>query len=770
MRTLLDSVLEALTIASQHNGNVMVKPEVILWPDPDSQWKAVVSILKNRIPAFLTYGGYDPSDKTGPANWIKCMVARQLPEANWKVSDIPIIYLPAISKNDLRRVSEVGMELQPLVEYQYTGTMFTQVNGREWTVLAFMENALSGLGLRVSQDTATKEALIQALPYIFEDSTLHYPGIVNADFLNSVMFPDAVSNVLKWICQGDAFIQTLPTEKQPVFSEICRTRFEFEPDQNNIREIVLKLGSQKNAWKQVWQLYASAPHRYPEVEALLRMAKPDDMGVGMFAIPEESWPQINEEAEHALRKALSGIAKADIMEGLDRLRGLFPQHNVRTRWVWSELGYAPLANALIHLIEMASICSSPFPSTTIEEIKRYYVGTGIHADQAMRNALACTKAQKDKDAVKAVITLFYTPWLESLTKKFQTVVDKTPAVFQTQKSADENDQFILFVDAFRYELACEFIERITGSKYKVTLDDDWVGIPSVTATSKPAVMPVHHLVNGESTCAEFRPQLNSGKDLQTGAFRDAMASQGFELFTLGTAIDPEKKYWQEIGKIDSSGHEEQSNIVKRIDELFDQIEETLEVAFEAGAKRVRIVTDHGWLLLPNGLPKTDLNKNLTETKWGRCALIKEGANTDLLHLPWRWNPSVFIAYAPGISFFRKGEEYAHGGISLHECLIPVISVEKVAGAEVFGKIEDFKWTHLVCRITTAQAGAGYTLDIRTKYSDPKSSVVARESDTAVVENRATLMVEDEYESHSAVVVLLDQDGRIMDKKPTVVGA
>jgi hypothetical protein len=51
-------------------------------------------------------------------------------------------------------------------------------------------------------------------------------------------------------------------------------------------------------------------------------------------------------------------------------------------------------------------------------------------------------------------------------------------------------------------------------------------------------------------------------------------------------------------------------------------------------------------------PKLNSMLGLTETRWGRCALIKEGATTDLLHLPWRWNPSIFIAYAPGISFFK----------------------------------------------------------------------------------------------------------------------
>ena len=33
------------------------------------------------------------------------------------------------------------------------------------------------------------------------------------------------------------------------------------------------------------------------IEELLRFAKPDDLGSGMFALPTESWPQVNEQKE-----------------------------------------------------------------------------------------------------------------------------------------------------------------------------------------------------------------------------------------------------------------------------------------------------------------------------------------------------------------------------------------------------------------------------------------------------------------------------------------
>ena len=51
---------------------------------------------------------------------------------------------------------------------------------------------------------------------------------------------------------------------------------------------------------------------------------------------------------------------------------------------------------------------------------------------------------------------------------------------------------------------------------------------------------------------------------------------------------------------------------------------------EAGWTSVRIVTDHGWLYLPEGLPKVDLPKHLTLSRWARCAVI---AGTARRHRP-----------------------------------------------------------------------------------------------------------------------------------------
>ena len=52
----------------------------------------------------------------------------------------------------------------------------------------------------------------------------------------------------------------------------------------------------------------------------------------------------------------------------------------------------------------------------------------------------------------------------------------------------------------------------------------------------------------------------------------------------------------------------------------------IEELLTRGWNRVTIVTDHGWLLLPGGLPKNeDLPVRGDRDQEGRCARIKDGA-------------------------------------------------------------------------------------------------------------------------------------------------
>jgi len=767
-KSIYDKVIQALKQAENHNSNIMVKPEAILWPDPENQWLEVIADLQKDLPELLVYGSYVPAQKTGPAIWIKCMLAKMLPEADWSEERTPIIYLPGISKENLRNVENAVFNLQPLIEYQYTGVLFLQENGREWSVLAFVENPINGLGVKINKDNATKIALKKTLSSIFRDPEVLYGrSLIDAEYLNSQLLPDVIPAILKWMSAGDDFLSTMDLGKREAFKNIFHSQYGVDLDYKNIKAVAEKLGSQKGAWHNVWQHYVNAPHKYPGIEERLRLGKPEDLGIGLYVLPDESWPQVNEKKEADLSNGLSKAAKADAHKALEKLHDLERQHGVRRGWVWSELGQSPLANALQFLVPLAEKSLEMYASGTIEALKSYYIERGYEVDQLMRKSMVAVKSDKDRKIIKSIIQLFYRPWLENITHKFQKLIATDSTIFTNVSAGIETESYVLFVDAFRYELAEEFTSRLHKSNMKVSLEAGWSAIPSLTATAKVHMSPIANQVSLESNLVEFKPQLNNGKDLLTLVFREMLKVNEFQFISNSEDIQSAGRYWQEIGDIDTKGHEEQAGMVKRVEELFDQIQETLELAFSKGIKRIKIVTDHGWLLLPGGLPKTHLNAGLFETRWGRCALIKEGVNTDLLHLAWRWNPSIFIAYAPGISFFKANEEYAHGGISIHECLIPTMIIENSDISSIEARIQDFKWVNLKCSIHSSEVPDGYGVDIRTKYNDAETSIVLKSK--PLKGNMVTLMVNDDAEAQAATIVLLDPSGIILDKKLTTVG-
>jgi len=207
---------------------------------------------------------------------------------------------------------------------------------------------------------------------------------------------------------------------------------------------------------------------------------------------------------------------------------------------------------------------------------------------------------------------------------------------------------------------------------------------------------------------------------------------------------------------------------RRIPELMKELEETIQSIFNAGVPSIQIVTDHGWLLLPGGLPKENLHKDLVTTRWGRCALIKDGVSTDLLHLPWAWNPNTFIAYAPGICFFKKNESYAHGGVSIQECLTPLISIEaKEIKASEKGTIVNVEWRGMRMYVHTSGTDDRFSVDVRTKVSDTSTSIMI--SCSMKEADRWSVIVDGDYDDHAATLILMDSQGIIIDKKPIHIG-
>ena len=191
---------------------------------------------------------------------------------------------------------------------------------------------------------------------------------------------------------------------------------------------------------------------------------------------------------------------------------------------------------------------------------------------------------------------------------------------------------------------------------------------------------------------------------------------------------------------------------------------------DAGWKSVRVVTDHGWLLMPGNLPKQELPGYLTESKWSRCARIKGESQVSVPRASWTWNPMAEFACAPGVSVFSHGYAYSHGGISLQECLIPDLLIEPSdEGPSIKATISDIHWRGQRVRLQVEPVDSSLRVDLRTSPGS-KTSSIAMEIGNLEKDGKASVLVENEDLVGSAVViVVLDSRGRIVGKQSTIVG-
>jgi len=188
----------------------------------------------------------------------------------------------------------------------------------------------------------------------------------------------------------------------------------------------------------------------------------------------------------------------------------------------------------------------------------------------------------------------------------------------------------------------------------------------------------------------------------------------------------------------------------------------------AGWPRVRIVTDHGWLLLPGGLPKVELPAYLVATRWARCATVRGESSTEVPVYPWHWNPHVRIASPPGIGAFMAGNEYAHGGVSLQECVVPELVVERGEEA-VQAKIAGISWRGMRCRVAVESRAKGLRADLRLNWKQATSSIAVSPKEINAGGEASLAVADDTHEGAAAAAVVLDAAGNVLDYRPTTVG-
>ena len=99
-RTFLELLIATIDRASEYNSQDQTPPVAVLWPDKDRQWEPLIPALRNPSSVF-SLGKYSPDENTGPAYWLRCIVARTIPHPSLVPGKVPVIYLPGYSRRDL---------------------------------------------------------------------------------------------------------------------------------------------------------------------------------------------------------------------------------------------------------------------------------------------------------------------------------------------------------------------------------------------------------------------------------------------------------------------------------------------------------------------------------------------------------------------------------------------------------------------------------------------------------------------------------------------
>lgn len=258
-----------------------------------------------------------------------------------------------------------------------------------------------------------------------------------------------------------------------------------------------------------------------------------------------------------------------------------------------------------------------------------------------------------------------------------------------------NRVFVIISDALRYEVAVSLAEELRLEPQSKVEIESVAGIfPTVTKFGMAALLPhkklsISERSNGDlQILADERSTDAGNRDkVLKSANRNSVALQYSD-------IAPKKKAERQAlvkgmevvyiyhNKIDETSHTSESSVFPACNDAIEEIKKIVKIIRnEFSGTRVYITADHGFLYTYSPLSedskvdRTTLGKEDVEVD-RRYLITRKGAKPDYL-LPVKFMDENYDAFAPKESVRIKkkggGLQFVHGGISLQEMVVPVIS-------------------------------------------------------------------------------------------------
>jgi len=254
------------------------------------------------------------------------------------------------------------------------------------------------------------------------------------------------------------------------------------------------------------------------------------------------------------------------------------------------------------------------------------------------------------------------------------------------------------VDALRYELGTELEKELSG-EFKTELRAVCAQLPTITSVGMAALMPyadgnIRLAKEGEDLMPHVKDQKvllpTDRLEYMRGLFGDRCHM--IELDGLLTKKPPK---WPDTvdllivrtTDIDNIGETKPVDAYRVFPEILRKVIAGVKKLRKVGFERAIIATDHGFMLFSEREAGDAVEKPSGDwiTVKDRCLLGSGSPNSGTVVFE-REDVGIqgdFANYAVPRTFatFVKGRLYFHGGLSLQECVLPVISVDLLARAE-----------------------------------------------------------------------------------------
>jgi hypothetical protein len=737
----------------------------VIWTDAKSEWLSAFDALRRQIPELLCLGAYNPERGMGPAIWLRCVVDKTIAVEGFPAGAVPILYVPGYSRAQLRADDLGPSQVRPLVDLALRGKVWTQPNTADWGVMSFL-GTQAGLGLNLAGGQSTQQAVLANLPDILNEPLSELRGRqLDADFFQGMVAPDVIRSLLKWMEDPEAFRASCQPNVWQAFSSQVATKFDFDVDvdgHTTALELLCKGGEE---WEQVWQRFGDAPQAFPGIVRRLGEIKPPDLLAG-----PDRWLSVFQDRMADIRQVVEALVSVRIPDAIAKVAQLEAEHGQLREIIWVRLGKGREVLLLKELAALANFAARAVAGTTPDTYAQNHADKGWQADAAYVRCLGKSKSEQ-LTAFGKVATRIYAHWADETARGFQAAYQRNP--LPTLSTAGLVDLpagcCLLFADGLRFDVGQEVAASLRSRGLTAEVAWRWSALPSVTATAKPAVTPVAKAFEGRELKEDFAPQTPAGKPVVAALLRAAMAAEGIEILE-SAEVGPagaQTRGWIEFGNIDSLGHKVEADLAQYLQTEVDMLAGAVQQLVGAGWRTVKVVTDHGWLMLDGGLPKVDLPRHLTETRWGRSAVASTGTPPDTVQVAWFWNPSQTVHTPPGIACFNKVTGYSHGGLSPQECVIPVLTVRGEGRARPVGQITTVTWAGFRCLVDCAGAPEGSRIDVRLKSAGGKSAIPTPKAVPS--DGHLSIPVDDEHEGQDLYVVLLDRDGATLSQRKTRLG-